>query len=147
MKKNFILAALCSLLSTTAFAQIYECTDNRGNHSYSEVPNGKNCRQASNLGGNFSTTPAYKPVSNTTTSAPSNDTNSTAANQSRAGDIAIARQNLAEAQKALEEGKKIRLGNERNYVRYQERIRGLEDVVKTRQQELDNVMKNNNNKK
>lgn len=142
MKKNLILAALFSLLSTTALAQIYECIDNRGNHSYSEVPNGKNCRHASNLGGNFSTTPAYKPVSSSTI-ATSNDTKSTTANQPKASDIAKARQNLAEAQKALEEGKKIRLGNERNYVRYQERIKGLEDVVKTRQQELDKAMTNN----
>ena len=53
---------LCTLISTSALAQIYECTDSRGNHSYSEVPKGKNCHSVSNLCGNFSTTSAYKPA-------------------------------------------------------------------------------------
>ena len=140
MKKNLILAALCSLLSTTALAQIYECTDSRGNHSYSEVPNGKNCRQANNLGGNFSTTPAYKPAVDNHSAPIDNNETEQQPNQSA---IASARKNLADAKKALEEGKKVRLGNERNYVRYQERIKGLEDAVQARQQELDKAMNGN----
>lgn len=130
---------LCTLISTSALAQIYECTDSRGNHSYSEVPKGKNCHSVSNLGGNFSTTSAYKPAV-TTPDTNSKDADSAARNQPDQAAISAARKNLADAKKALEDGKKIRMGNERNYVRYQECIKGLEDAVKSRQQDLDKAL-------
>lgn len=139
MRKSLILATLCILISTSALAQIYECTDSRGNHSYSEVPKGKNCHSVSNLGGNFSTTSAYKPAV-ATPDTNSKDADSAARNQPDQAAISAARKNLADAKKALEDGKKIRMGNERNYVRYQERIKGLEDAVKSRQQDLDNAL-------
>lgn len=139
MRKSLILATLCTLISTSALAQIYECTDSRGNHSYSEVPKGKNCHSVSNLGGNFSTTSAYKPAV-TIPDTNSKDADSAARNQPDQAAISAARKNLADAKKALEDGKKIRMGNERNYVRYQERIKGLEDAVKSRQQDLDNAL-------
>ncbi|MBI0182167.1 MULTISPECIES: DUF4124 domain-containing protein [Snodgrassella] len=139
MRKSLILATLCTLISTSALAQIYECTDSRGNHSYSEVPKGKNCHSVSNLGGNFSTTSAYKPAV-ATPDTNSKDADSAARNQPDQAAISAARKNLADAKKALEDGKKIRMGNERNYVRYQERIKGLEDAVKSRQQDLDNAL-------
>lgn len=130
---------LCTLISTSALAQIYECTDSRGNHSYSEVPKGKNCHSVSNLGGNFSTTSAYKPAV-ATPDINSKDADSAVRNQPDQAAISAARKNLADAKKALEDGKKIRMGNERNYVRYQERIKGLEDAVKSRQQDLDKAL-------
>lgn len=139
MRKSLILATLCTLISTSALAQIYECTDSRGNHSYSEVPKGKNCHSLSNLGGNFSTTSAYKPAV-ATPDTNSKDADSAARNQPDQAAISAARKNLADAKKALEDGKKIRMGNERNYVRYQERIKGLEDAVKSRQQDLDKAL-------
>lgn len=139
MRKSLILATLCTLISTSALAQIYECTDSRGNHSYSEVPKGKNCHSVSNLGGNFSTTSAYKPAV-ATPDTNSKDADSAARNQPDQVAISAARKNLADAKKALEDGKKIRMGNERNYVRYQERIKGLEDAVKSRQQDLDKAL-------
>lgn len=139
MRKSLILATLCTLISTSALAQIYECTDSRGNHSYSEVPKGKNCHSVSNLGGNFSTTSAYKPAV-TIPDTNSKDADSAARNQPDQAAISAARKNLADAKKALEDGKKIRMGNERNYVRYQERIKGLEDAVKSRQQDLDKAL-------
>ena len=45
-----------------------------------------------------------------------------------------AQNELAQAQKNLEEGKQVRYGNERNYARYQERIKGLENQVKAAQE-------------
>ncbi|PIT14220.1 lipoic acid synthetase [Snodgrassella alvi] len=143
MKKRLISVALSTLISTSAMAQVYECIDSRGNHSYVEIPKGKNCHPASNLGVNFSTTSAYKPAPSYSTTI-AKETDSTASNQPNPAAVATARKNLADAQKALEEGKKVRLGSERNYARYQERIKGLEDVVKARQQELDSAMGNNN---
>ena len=45
-----------------------------------------------------------------------------------------AQNELVQAQKNLEEGKQVRYGNERNYARYQERIKGLENQVKAAQE-------------
>ena len=36
----------------------------------------------------------------------------------------------------MEEGKQVRYGNERNYARYQERIKGLENQVKAAQERV-----------
>ena len=41
------------------------------------------------------------------------------------------------AKKNLEEGKKVRYGNERNYARYLERINGLEKAVRSAQENYD----------
>jgi len=43
--------------------------------------------------------------------------------------LAAARLQLLQATKAYEEGKAVRLGNERNYVRYQERVNGLKNQM------------------
>ena len=43
--------------------------------------------------------------------------------------LAAARLQLLQATKAYEEGKAVRLGNERNYVRYQERVNGLKQQM------------------
>ena len=47
-----------------------------------------------------------------------------------------AQNELAQAQKNLEEGKQVRYGNERNYARYQERIKGLENQVRAAQDRI-----------
>ena len=44
--------------------------------------------------------------------------------------LSSAQNELAQAQKNLEEGKQVRYGNERNYARYQKRIKDLENQVK-----------------
>lgn len=54
--------------------------------------------------------------------------------------IAQAQRELQDAQRALEEGKKIRLGGEANFVRFQERIQGLQDVVDAKQKQLNELM-------
>ena len=43
--------------------------------------------------------------------------------------LAAARLQLIQAAKAYEDGKAVRLGNERNYVRYQERVKGLKNQM------------------
>ena len=107
MKKTLLFTALITLISTSALAKVYECVDSRGNHSYSEVPNGKNCRTPSNLGVNFSTSSSYKPALTDNIESASNKADTAASNAKfNQAAIATARQNLAEAQKALEEGKK-----------------------------------------
>jgi uncharacterized protein (DUF3084 family) len=51
------------------------------------------------------------------------------------------KKSLADAEKALAEGRAMRLGNERNYAKYQERVRGLEKTVQERQQNVQAIQK------
>ena len=55
--------------------------------------------------------------------------------------ITAAQQRLQNAKQALEEGRKVRYGNERNYAKYLERISGLENAVKQAETELNNLRK------
>ena len=52
-------------------------------------------------------------------------------------DVGAAKRALDTAKKNLEEGKKERYGNERNYARYLERINGLEKAVRSAQENYD----------
>ena len=52
-----------------------------------------------------------------------------------------ANERLRQAQQNLEEGRKVRYGNERNYARYLERIGKLEEEVNKAQQEVNNLNK------
>ena len=49
---------------------------------------------------------------------------------------AAAEQRLRDAERALEEGRNTRLGNERNYAKYEERIKGLEEEVRRAREAL-----------
>ena len=50
--------------------------------------------------------------------------------------IQAAQQRLNEARRALDEGRQVRYGNERNYAKYLERIAGLEAAVQQSEQAL-----------
>ena len=140
MKKKLLFTALCSLISTSALAQIYECIDSRGNRSYSETPHGKNCHISNTSSGSFSVIQSHNtPEQNHELDYGDDDR----AKTKKPGDspqVKAARKNLQDAQKALEEGKKIRLARERNYVFYLNRIKGLEENVQARQRELANIL-------
>ncbi len=126
------VAALLLLTALPAFAAVYECTDRHGNRTYTSERHG-NCKDT-NLGkpNVYSSAPADKVVY--TEPEPSNSAAPTG-NE----DLAAAQRNLEQAQRALEEGKAVRYGNERNYVRYQERIQGLQNEVDKRRAELDQL--------
>ena len=139
MKKKLLFTALCSLISTSALAQIYECIDSRGNHSYSETPNGKNCRISNTSSGSFSVVQSQQ-VPEQNEGLDSGNGYDKPKKPGESPEVKAARKNLQDAQKALEEGKKIRLARERNYVFYLNRIKGLEENVQARQRELDNIL-------
>ena len=139
MKKKLLFTALCSLISTSALAQIYECIDSRGNHSYSETPNGKNCRISNTSSGSFSVVQSQQ-VPEQNDGLDSGNGYDKPKKPGESPEVKAARKNLQDAQKALEEGKKIRLARERNYVFYLNRIKGLEENVQARQRELANIL-------
>jgi hypothetical protein len=137
MNTKLTFTVLCSIISTASIAQVYECIDSRGYRSYSESPNGKNCKVTNTSTGSFSVVQSYKPPVESK-NFENNHNNYKKPAESSA--VQIARQNLKDAQKALEEGKKIRLGRERNYVFYLNRIKGLEENVQARQEELNKAI-------
>ena len=46
---------------------------------------------------------------------------------------------MEQAQKNLEDGKKVRYGNERNYARYLDRVQNLENAVKAAEQKVNSA--------
>lgn len=141
MKSPTLLAA-CSLLALPAAAATYECTDSQGRHTYTATP-GPNCKDA-NLGkpSIYTSTPV-SPASTAHTSHQHEPTESVAGTASNtatsAAAIRAAEERLRQTKQNLEEGRKVRHGNERNYARYLERIKGLEDAVAAAQKELDDL--------
>ena len=129
-----VFSTLMLLTFSAVAAPVYECTDARGQRSYSETP-GKNCR-AAKLGSAGFYTAAPAPVSS---SYAASDNNITPDSQAAAVDnsqIQAAQQRLNEARRALDEGRQVRYGNERNYAKYLERIAGLEAAVQQSEQAL-----------
>lgn len=129
MNKTWILL-LAFGVSVSAQAAVYECTDASGRKIYTQSP-GKNC-SSSNLGKPSVYTSAPVAVANESASAGIEVQPSAAAS----GDASAERRALAQAQKALAEGKAVRLANERNYAKYLERVQGLEKQVKAAEQKL-----------
>lgn len=138
MTPHKIMVALTIFFNTTFLyaSTVYECVDSKGNRIYSQN-SGKNCKRQY-----LGRPSVYTPLS---ANKPSETFSSQVHNESlpeqptpttSSPNIKAAQTKLQENRRALEEGRKIRYGNERNYVRYQERIKGLESAVKEAEQNL-----------
>ena len=112
----FVLGALCLLPASAA--SVYECMQN-GKKVYTATPN-QDCQETKLKDSSYTPAPASSYSSYSSSGGSSRSSRSARSNKEQ-------RQSVAEAEKALEEGKKVRLGNERNYVKYQERIQKLEE--------------------
>lgn len=152
--KHITLAALLLAAMLPVQAAVYACKDASGRTTYTQDPRGKNC-QTSDLG-RPSVYSSVKPSSDSTTytprqtayegAQPAHEGSPASGGQTIAGginneQIAAAQQRLQNAKQALEEGRKVRYGNERNYAKYLERISGLENAVKQAETELNNLSK------
>lgn len=125
----FASALLAAALPAFA-APIYECAAN-GRVVYTQNP-GSHCKKA-DIGrvGLYSAAP---PAPADATTATGNSAPPEAPNHTQR---LTAQRQLEQAQKALEEGRQVRYGNERNYVRYQQRIENLEAAVNEARRKLD----------
>lgn len=140
--KSLSLLAACCLLAVPAAAATYECTDSQGRRTYTATP-GPNCKDA-NLGKPSIYTPAPITTSTTQTRVPNEATEpvadpATDTTSVSAAALRAAEERLNQARRNLEEGRKVRHGNERNYARYLQRIKGLEDAAAAAQKELDDL--------
>ena len=135
MNKIWISTLLLTLTTAVSAAPIFECTDSAGRKVYTQA-GGKNCK-ASNIGKPSVYTSA--PVS--TPATPISPSKAEQAEEAVAPvnptDVGAAKRALDTAKKNLEEGKKVRYGNERNYARYLDRINGLEKAVRSAQENYD----------
>ncbi|WP_305054837.1 DUF4124 domain-containing protein [Eikenella sp. Marseille-P7795] len=143
MNKLSPLFAACLLgLYAAASAATYECTDRQGRRSYTSSPvPGANCR-AANLG-RVTTypAPAHSAPAATDYSSPAAAAPALVESAANESQRAAAAERLRQAQQNLEEGRKVRYGNERNYARYLERVGKLEEEVNRAQQEVNSLNK------
>lgn len=146
MNKTLILAVCTLILTPLANAEVYKYVDEKGNVSYSSTPKPgakpvKNLPPVSTYEGGGSQ-PAAQPTQPAQPAAPAEAAGvNDAKRQQLQQQLNSERKALADAQKALAEGKNIRLGGERNYVRYQERIKGLEDAVQAHQNRVNDLQR------
>lgn len=141
LKRWMTLTASLLLLSVVYAADIYKTVDANGNVTYSSIPPSKNAKKMSDLPGisTYSGKSAMPKETEELRSKESQPANNPEANK-KSQQVRAAQKELQIAQKALEEGKAVRNGNERNYAKYQERIRQLEDNVKIKHQALQQLM-------
>ena len=132
----FKLAALvfCSSLAWSGLcaAEVFKSVDSNGRVTYSNTPS-KNADKIELEPLNTITGPKRKP-SATPADFPKvdNDTQRKRDDLRRkilADELAAEQKQLVEAKKALLEGEAVRLGNERNYQKYLDRVQKLKDDV------------------
>ncbi|MCQ9372981.1 DUF4124 domain-containing protein [Methyloversatilis sp. XJ19-13] len=148
---NRILIAAASLLvAAPATAEIYKCVDAEGHTTYTnEKSRASGCKvlasdvPVSSVPGPAAATP--KPAANPAGFPNvSNDQQKARDSERRRileAELATETGSLEEARKALTEGEAVRLGNERNYQKYLDRIQGLKDNVALHERNVDALRK------
>lgn len=132
LMRTSLLIALGLFFALPAHAEIYKHVDENGRVTYSNVPikGGKKVDLPE-----VSTLPAQKPAQ---ASSPSNFPKVDNKTQKDRDDVrrkiledelTAEEQALAEAQRVLQEGEATRLGDERNYQKYLDRVQKLKDNV------------------
>ena len=134
-----VLAAMLMLAVVHAKAEIYKSVDEDGRVTYSNVPS--KGAQKLNLEP-LNTVPSSKPNTQPPGSFPKVDAE-TQKNRDKVrrqildNELAQEMTQLEDAKKALAEGEATRLGSERNYQRYLDRIQPLKDAVAEHQKNID----------
>lgn len=146
MKKILIVAACCALMLPVVNAEVYKYVDEKGNVTYSSIPPAQGAKPVKSLpplstydGQSNRSAPAAK--SEAPVSGEADGKRNADRRQYLQQQLTSERKALADAQKALAEGKNVRMGNERNYAKYQERIKGLEDAVKAHESKINDLQR------
>ncbi|WP_026224311.1 DUF4124 domain-containing protein [Methyloversatilis thermotolerans] len=148
------VAVLVALLTAaSAHADVYKCIDEDGHVTYTnDKSRARGCKQlssdvpVSSVPGPASTTsrPAAGPSSSAGFPNVSNDQQKTRDGERRRileAELAAEQKSLDEARKALVEGEAVRLGDERNYQKYLDRIQALKDNVALHERNVDALRK------
>ncbi|HUW49452.1 MAG TPA: DUF4124 domain-containing protein [Sulfuricella sp.] len=133
------------LLSQGAYADIYKRVDENGHVTYSNAPF-KGARKLDISPIPASAPPKLKPSAATPQNFPRVDGETQKKrDESRRGileqELAAEQKLLEEARKALAEGEAVRLGGERNYQKYLDRVQGLKDNVTLHEKNIEALNK------
>jgi hypothetical protein len=143
MNKLKLVVLLSAALSLPVQAEIYKYVDENGRITYSNIP--KKGAKKLDLEP-LTTVPGGKPQAATPPNFPKVD----AGTQKKRDDsrrkileeeLATEEKALADAKKALTEGEGVRLGDERNYQKYLDRIQKLKDEVALHEKNVEALKK------
>lgn len=123
MKYTSLILSAFLLTTGMANAEIYVCKKANGTTEYTSTPQA-NCSEMKET-----KVAGYAPMSGGSSYSYSFEQETQSANNNNNARRNEAERRLREAEKALEEGRNTRLGNEKNYVKYEERVKGLEEAV------------------
>lgn len=134
-----VLTVMLMLAGAHAWADIYKKVDEDGRVTYSNVPS--KGAQKLNLEP-LNTVPASKPKSQSPDNFPRVDSDTQKGRdytrrQILENELVQEMNQLEEAKKALAEGQDTRLGSERNYQRYLDRVQKLKDAVAEHEKNID----------
>jgi len=134
-----VLTVMLMLAGAHAWAEIYKKVDEDGRVTYSNVPS--KGAQKLNLEP-LNTVPASKPKSQSPDNFPRVDSDTQKGRdykrrQILENELVQEMNQLEEAKKALAEGQDTRLGSERNYQRYLDRVQKLKDTVAVHEKNID----------
>jgi chromosome segregation ATPase len=143
MRIWYLLLLMCA--APVADAEMWKCVDQDGNTRYTNLKaDAKGCKGL-NLEP-MNTTPAPARPQQKPANFPSVDSDTQRSRD--AGRRKILEQELAQEQQQLEvekkqlaEQKEMRLGNERNYARFEERLKPYEDKIKQHELNLESLKK------
>ena len=138
-----ILASMLLLFASVAQADIYKYVDERGRITYSNVPmkGGKKLNLDT-----LNTIPGAKAGTQSPADFPKVDANTQKKRDGVRGkiledELKAEEQALKEAQRALKEGEAVRMGDERNYQKYLDRIQKLKDAVAVHETNIEAIKK------
>ncbi|MBL8472086.1 MAG: DUF4124 domain-containing protein [Rhodocyclaceae bacterium] len=131
---KYLPAVLLALLALPASADVYKCTDDAGHVTYTnQKPAPKGCKLLS-VDQTVNSVPAPRGSARSSSGFPKVDGDTQKARDTDRrrildGELASEQKSLEEARQALSEGESQRLGDERNYQKYQDRVQRLKDEV------------------
>jgi len=142
--RNPLLILSCLILSQAAYADIYKLVDENGRVTYSNVPI-KGAKKLNLEPISTIALPKPKPVA-TPQNFPRVDNETQKKRDVSRRDIleqelASEQKLLEEAKKSLAEGEAVRLGSERNYQKYLDRVQGLKDNVSLHEKNIEALNK------
>lgn len=143
MNKLKLMILLSATLSLSAQAEIYKYVDENGRVTYSNIPK-KGARKLDLEP--LPTMPGVKPQASSPTNFPKVDSST----QKKRDDsrrkileqeLEAEEKQLADAKKALAEGEGTRMGDERNYQKYLDRVQKLKDDVAQHEKNVNALQK------
>jgi len=146
---RIVLIILLAFAARCASAEMWKCVDPDGNTRYTNVKAEAKACKALNLDP-INTVPPHPAPASRSQQKPANfpSVNSDTQRQRDAGRRKILEQELSQEQQQLESAKKqlaeqkeIRLGNEKNYARVEERLKPYEDRVKLHDNNIESLKK------